>query len=474
MAAERDENLVELTLDSFAQRVEDKKIVLGKLFKSSQRRSEYERVVMEFVTKYIEDIVEDKLAVIEYSQKSMAKQTIYVFLGTHWELIITQLYYDFVKKCVRRMGLDPIYAEDQDFMNKIFERLAFRVMQHRRLRVKSGEIWINLRNCTLEIRKDGSLSQREHRASDFFTYVLPFAYDTSMACPQWHAFLDRVLPEMDMQTLLAEYIGYCFTKDLKLEKMAVFYGTGSNGKSVCLDVITQLFGGLHNVSNISLSSLTNDDEKRAHIEHKLVNISHESGGELDAAMVKQLTSGEPTEVRQLYVGSHTMVEYAKFITSYNNLPTAENTYGFFRRWLLFPFDVTIPEDEQDIDLTSKLCTELSGIFNWVLAALIGLMKRKTFTKSQKCIDALNEYKRNSRSVNQFLYERCEVCNGQRLKLSDLYSAYSTYCREEELPNKCGKKSFQDALKSFGAVLTIYHKQSMYNVRFKEISEETEI
>lgn len=469
-AADREENLVDYTFKRFLNMVEDKKGVIDDLLKASTKDKERERYIMEFISKYIADILEGNLAVTEYNQKSMAKQTIFLYLGTHWEYVITQKYYDFVKACAKQMGLDDIYAEDHKFMCLVFERLAFRVMKHRQQATKRGEIWINVQNGTLEVKEDGSFTLREHRADDFFTYVLPFAYNPLAECHKWHKFLDQVLPEADVQTVLAECIGYCFTKNMKLEKMIVFYGTGSNGKSVVLDVTTHLMGGLHNVSNVSLSSLSMDDEKRSHIEHKLVNISHESGGELDPAIIKQLASGEPTEARKLYVGSHMMIDFAKLFTSYNKLPVAENTFGFYRRWMLIPFEVTIPEDEQDVDLTNKLCTELSGIFNWVLAALVGLLQRKAFTKAKKCTDALNDYKRNSKSSNMFFFDKCEIDGNSRMKLSELYNAYSRYCREEELPNKCGKKSFQDDLKAFGAKMSMYRNIIMYNVKFKNLEE----
>jgi len=471
MAEERLVNLVEWTLESFEDKIADRAETIEDLFCSTDKRREAVRAVMEFVTNEVELATDGSLCVVDYSQKSMAKQTFFLYLGSHWDKVIPQQIFDFVKRSAKKMGLPDLYCNDQDFMNKVFERLAFRVMQHRQMMVKKGEIWINLQNCTLEIKKDGSLNMREHRKEDFFTYVLPFAYNSAAKCPMWHSFLDRVLPEIEMQKLLAEGIGYCFTKDLKLEKMMVFYGTGCNGKSVCLDVIAQMMGGMHNVSNMSLSSITNDDEKRAHIEHKLVNISHESGGNLDCAMLKQLVSGEPTEVRRLYVGSHTMVDYAKFITSYNTLPRAENTFGFFRRWILFPFDVTIPEVEQDVDLTPKLCTELSGIFNWVLDALKDLLVRKTFTKSERCTEAINDYKRHSRSANEFFYEKCELSKSTVTKLVDIYNAYVQFCKDEDIQNRSGKKAFQDAIKALGAVATVKHNTIYYNVVFKEVGNE---
>ena len=464
LATIRSENLVEYTLDAVLAKVESEKSIIDALFQSSSKRSEMERGVMEFITKYIADVVEGMMTVTEYVEKTKSKQFVYVFLGTHWEMIDVQLYYVFVKRCARKLGLEDIYCEDQDFMNKVFERLAFRVMDYRKQKVTPGEVWVNLSNGTLEIKKDGTFVLREHRAADFFTYVLPYVYSKNAVCPKWHAFLDRVLPEKEMQTLLAEYIGYCFTQNLKLEKMAVFYGTGSNGKSVCLDIITRIMGSC-NVSNVTLSALTCDDEKRSLIEGKLANISHESNGELDTAMLKQIVSGEPTEVRILYRGTHTMTDIPKLFTSYNRLPSTESTYGFFRRWILFPFKVTIPEEEQDVDLVGKLTRELPGILNWVLVALAGLLERKAFGKSDVCHNALSEYIKGSNSVLSFFSARCEVDEASRTKLSDLYKSYTQYCNEEEM-KRFGKKNFQDIIRNFGAKSVMYNGFICYTVMVK--------
>lgn len=466
--AVRTENIVEITLNAFLARVEDKTSTIVELFQSSQKKAEYERGVMEFITKYIAELTSGKLCTTEYSEKHKTKQQVYVFLGTHWQAVETQLLIVFVKRCARKMGLDEIYVEDPEFMNRVIERLIYRCVDYRKTRVPPGEVWINLMNCTLEIKKDASIVKRAHRAEDFFTYVLPYPYDPSAECPQFIEFLNRVMPDADMQTLMAEYIGYCFTRDLKLEKMAVLYGTGSNGKSVILEIAARTLGN-SNVSFVTLSALTCDDEKRALAEGKLANISLESNGELDTAILKKLISGEATEVRILYRGTHIMHDIPKLFTSYNRLPNTENTHAYFRRWILFPFEVTIPEEEQDVDLIQKLSTELSGILNWVLAALKGLVMRKSFTKSEKCNKALAAYIRTSNSVQQFLEERCEVSDVDKITLKELYSKYVNYCAEEAF-TKFGKKNFQEILRNFGAKASSYANVVYYNIKMKYVDD----
>lgn len=465
----RREEIVRRTLDAYVNQMRDVTNDIQTLYNLTEKRLERERGVRELITKSIAEIMKGHMTVTEYVEKNKSKQLVFLFLGTHWHSIPSQLYYVFVKSCARRMGLEDILCEDSDFMNKVFEQLAFRCMDYRKQVNAPNVVYINVMNGTLEIGQDGCVCLREHRAEDFFTYVLPYVYDPYAECPQWHKFLDRVMPEKEMQTLLAEYIAYCFTKNMKAEKMAVLYGTGSNGKSVTLDIISNLLGN-SNVSNITLSALTTDDEKRALIEGKLANISHESNGQLDTAMLKQLISGEPTEVRVLYRGTHTMHDIPKLFTSYNRLPSAENTYGFFRRWLLFPFEVTIPDNEQDIDLVSKLNKELPGILNWVLESLKILVEKKGFCRSEKCEVALKHYIRTSNSVMMFLDEKCEISETGRTSLTELYRHYTNYCNEDSL-KRFGKKNFQEILKNFGANVKEFRRYKMYNIILKLKKED---
>lgn len=119
---------------------------------------------------------------------------------------------------------------------------------------KSETVLINLKNGTFEI-SGASQELREPTPSDFLKYQLPFDFDAGAIAPKFQLFLDRVLPEPELQAILAEFIGYVFVHGLKLEKVLVLYGTGANGKSVFFEIICALLG-MENVSTFKLSSLT--------------------------------------------------------------------------------------------------------------------------------------------------------------------------------------------------------------------------
>ena len=206
------------------------------------------------------------------------------------------------------------------------------------------------------------------------------------------------MPDIERQRVLAEFLGYVFIKHgsntLKEEKALILYGTGANGKSVFFEIVTAMFGR-ENVSNYSLQSLT--EEKgfyRAKISNKLVNYASEISGKLEASLFKNMVSGEPVEACLKYGQPFTMTDYAKFIFNCNELPKdVEYTNAYFRRFLIIPFDVTIPENEQDKNLHAKIIEkELSGVFNWVLDGLNRLLEQKRFSECEAAQKAVEKYK----------------------------------------------------------------------------------
>lgn len=235
--------------------------------------------------------------------------------------------------------------------------------------------------------------------------------------------------------------------------MLVLQGRGANGKSVVLDVITSLVGR-QNISNVSLDSLTNDDVKRAMIENKVFNISHESNGDLDVSVLKLLVSGEPVDSRVLYVGPRTIYNYAKLITSFNVLPRPENTHGFYRRFCILPFNVTISEEEKDTDLSKKLCEELPGILNWVLSTIPGFIARRNFTRSPLSEEALKKYRLSSDTALLFVTTCCEIGNGTDSG-KNLYDSYKRFCINEEVKS-LGKQNFFTRLEDVGGVIREMH------------------
>ena len=144
-----------------------------------------------------------------------------------------------------------------------------------------------------------------------------------------------------------------------------------------------------------------------------------------------------------YQNPRQITDYGKVITATNQMPRAENTFAFFRRFIILPFEQTISEQEKDVHLADKLLTELPGILNWIIAALVDLMKRQSFIECESSERALLEYKLEADNVMLFAKEMLEASE-ETTKGSDIFSSYQRFCQSSAL-KALGKGNFYKRL-----------------------------
>ena len=383
---------------------------------------------------YVVLVVEQVLRLAEHNNWGLCKRQgfLYSYNGAYWRQLDEPTLRRFLKKAAERLGVPRMIARFVNFSELLYKQFLDTAVLST-LEKNRELVLVNLQNGTFETALC-SQQLRLAAAVDFLTHQLPFAYDPTAVSLRWQAFLDRVLPDKASQLVLAEYLGYLFIapSQLKLEKVLLLYGSGANGKSVFFEVITALLGP-ENVSNYSLSSLTSEPAySRAHLATKLVNYASELNGRLEADTFKQLASGEPVEARLPYGQPFILTDYAKFIFNCNELPTeVEQTHAFFRRFLIIPFSVTIPEAEQDRTLAAKIIqNELAGVFNWILAGLDRLLAQKGFTHCKAAQQQLDLYKFQSDSVKLFLDEYGYKASVTAYHpTADVYREYKQFCLE---------------------------------------------
>lgn len=402
--------------------------------------------------------IENALRLAEKNNWGLCKHHNIIFLynGTYWNELNKDDFQRFLGEIVEKMGVPEFTAKYFLFREQLFKQfLAVAHLEQKPLSL--NKVLINLQNGTFEINSKSSIQLRPFDRADFLTYQLPFEYDPQARAPMFRKYLDRVLPDMERQRILAEYLGYIFLKhgnDIKLEAALILYGSGANGKSVFYEIIIALLGR-ENVSHYSLQSLT--EEKgfyRAKIGNKLLNYASEINGKLEASFFKNMVSGEPVEACLKYGQPFTMTDYAKFIFNCNELPKeVEHTPAYFRRWLIVPFDVEIPKAEQDTELHNKIIkNELSGVFNWVLEGLNRLLEQKKFSDCDAAKAAIEQYKLESNSVQMFLADYSYSTSADSYqKIVDLYREYKQYCIEDgNTPFK--KSNFIKQLKALNIVI----------------------
>ena len=332
----------------------------------------------------------------------------YLFNGKYWQPLDLDTLKLFLANAAKKLGVPPLEANYHRLRDELYKQFAA-VLNIDTPEPPQGVTLINLQNGTFEISDE------------------------------------------NCRKVLAEYIGYIFTSGLKLEKVAILYGGGSNGKSVFFDIIKALIGK-DNICSYSLQSLTkNDSYERADLANKLLNYASEINGKLEAHIFKQLASGEPVQARPIYGQPFTMENYAKLMFNCNELPKdVENTEAFFRRFLIIPFTQTISKEEADPELSQKIISsELSGVFNWMLEGLRRLLSQKRFSDAELIDAQLAEYRKESDSVVMFLDEKGYYPHSERyVFLETLYQDYRIFCNDNGYI-VCNKTTVSKRLKNVG-------------------------
>lgn len=385
----------------------------------------------------------------------MDNYSAYIFNGGYWEEVNLKLLKTFLSEVAIRSGFPMLKARKKRINEMFFNQFTLTASSYIN-KNDNDVVKINLLNGTYHINSNGSGKGNVLKSAnkeDYFKYQLPFEFNPDSKAPEFERFLNDVLPDKGCQNVLLEYIAYALTRQLKLEKVLILYGTGSNGKSAFFEIITALLGAT-NVSTIDMRKICDESGYyRVGLDAKLLNYASEFGGKIDNQMFKKLISGEPVEARHPNKEPIIIKDYCKFMFNANKLPEVEHTDAFFRRPIILPFTTKIDKSIMDIHLPKRIIkNELSGIFNLVLDGLERLLRQDGFSESELINNELAKFKKENNSVAMFLEEEHWIASKtQKIRLIDLYPFYERYCRESGQIS-FSRKNFSKRLKELDFII----------------------
>jgi putative DNA primase/helicase len=340
---------------------------------------------------------------------------IFFYNGKYWQNITEERFTSFLSNVADKMGLKELVYEHHTFGTDLIKQFTHK--NFAQCIIDTNITCINLQNGTFKFRK-GKGKLYSHNKQDNLHYVLPFDYLPEASCSLFDSYLNYCLPDEEKRMVIQEYLGYVFTPNevCNLEKCLLLFGEGSNGKSVLYRVVNAILG-IENISSYSIPQLTDKQKGEYYVvnlQNKLLNYCSDTKGAFDdTGVFKQLVSGERVTGRHPAGRPTEFVNNTKFIFNVNTLPTTpENVYGFYRRFEIIDFNVTIEEEKKDRQLPTKIIdNELSGVFNWILSGLERLLQNKKLTDCKANDEALERFKIKSNNVLEFIIdEGFEVIN----------------------------------------------------------------
>lgn len=335
--------------------------------------------------------------------------------------------------------------------------------------VEKDEVLINFNNNVLKVI-EGRHETLSHDQEFGMRYKLNFDFDMNAKCPKIDTFLTQVIGDQPTIDFFFEFISSIFISNdfIKIEKSVFLHGSGSNGKSILLDLLRVLLG-TENISSVALKDM-GDEKRRSAMVGNLLNIAAEgSQKSFNAEDFKSIISREPLPVRLLYKDSIEVDAFPRLIFATNNLPFTDGDYshGIFRRIAIIPFENIIPEEKQDKKLLSKLLPELPGMMNRVIEGMNRLLQKGTLEVPEKVKQAGKKYESHVNPVKYFLDEINFIAGDSHTPIysSDtIYREFKDFCHNVGI-KPLSKRSFVPQVKIiFGQQV---HSNKLYGWRIKK-------
>lgn len=289
-------------------------------------------------------------------------------------------------------------------------------------------------------RREVTIVLDAHKRDDWICKLAPVAYDLEATCPVFDAFLTRILPDPQIRAYVLRYFGYALSALTMEQVFVLLHGEGSNGKSTLVDIISRLMGDY--ATSLPIATLTGEDRRKgAEATPDLVrtpgarlvrSAEPKEGMPFDESLIKSLTSSEPILVRRLNHEFNEVYPKFKLAISANRKPVIKgNDDGIWRRVVLIPFDVQIPDEDKDKDLPEKLWAERAGILNRLLAGLSDFLTLGALDPPAAIRAASQEYREESDYMGAFVREALIVTREPHdvVKAGDLVAAFTIWCRQ---------------------------------------------
>jgi len=200
-------------------------------------------------------------------------------------------------------------------------------------------------------------------------------YDNRAKCPRWTQFMNEITPSDKMrETLRTSLYEAMYNRPSK--HITVLLGPhGSNGKSVFMDVINELFGGLAGKAStrVITKSINSSDKQAQQDNYFLKNKRFVEVPELresatwETENLKEITSKKSIIIREMYKKPYMIRPTHSLFLHTNHMPALSKDDNPIRRRLkITNWDQRFEGKNEDHDLYDKLVNELSGIFNWIV------------------------------------------------------------------------------------------------------------
>ena len=393
---------------------------------------------------------------------------VWIYRKTHWQPISDE----YLGKITYAM-LDTMKKEMQVKINE--QAMVSSAVKSMRMRTSASKSRIhttgmpkpiiNCANGELHLNTDGSHELREHKYNSYQISCLSADYDPSATAPLFMSTLEDIFAKFndgeDMIRHLGEIMGYIAQPYKPDADWWLFQGPGGDGKSTIVEIMkgilqeSQIKTDVGTISSVGGSSRGNDGALAAGKLVGKLNVVIEEiprGIKLNDAGLKLLAGGgNPSmEGRFLYSKPFSFRYVGSLIMCANHYPyVGSHDGGTMRRANVVPFNAKFHESgKQDPHRVFKILSdkeEISGILNFMLEGYKRYCERGGFQVPKSCKLATEAWLMSTSNVARFMNEETNKVKGEKIKCTELWEHYKTWCHDIAGTKEKGRNSFYQEL-----------------------------
>jgi putative DNA primase/helicase len=293
---------------------------------------------------------------------------------------------------------------------------------------------LNCQNGTVDL-STGKL--RPHSQADLITKFCPVEFNAFATCPEFEKFINRILP--GLTDYLQRVLGYALTGEVSEKACFCLFGGGNNGKTTLLELFRYILGDY--AAQVMIDSLmTRSQESNASMADladlrgaRFVTTSEtEEGQRLAEGKLKYLTGMSEIKTCRKYENPVTFVPTHKIFLDANHRPIVRGSdTAIWTRLKLIPFEVSIPKDEIDKDLLTKLKAEAPGVLAWAIRGCLA-WQLDGLAEPQVVRDSIHSWQSEDDPYREFFEDECGFDPACSVSREDLWNGFSTWAKANGL------------------------------------------
>ena len=289
----------------------------------------------------------------------------------------------------------------------------------------------------------------------------PFSYyseNSSEMVQQILTFMEQLFPDKSLNKYMWDHLSSSLIGDNINQTFNIYRGSGSNGKSILTDLMTQALGEykatvpitLVTTKRNSIGGTSSEVMQLKGVRYAVMQEPSKDDAKINEGVMKELTGGDPLQARQLYCESETFIPQFDLVVCTNTLfDITSNDDGTWRRIRICDFmakfvdsDAPVIDDDnpyqfpKDKSLKEKLP-------KWAQVFASMLVKRAFETQGvvEDCAIVMassNNYRRGQDHIAAFIGEMVVKKMGGRIKKQELSEEFKIWFQSSQGMRKAPK------------------------------------